>query len=94
MTFKGKLTVNEILDLVTSMDPNDKKNLEFLLTIKPKGYIEWFLQATEDDLKYAEELLKRAKNECVLKLFSEQKDEVKDTTQAQDILKKFQLKKE
>jgi len=91
-TSKGKLTVQELLDLVTSMNEHDKTNLEFLLTLSPNGYARWWIQASDDDLIYADQLLGIAVNEIQLKLMEDQMDKVEDTKEAQEILKKFQLR--
>jgi len=38
------------------MNQRDRANLEFLLSVGP-GLADWFAQASEDDIKYAQELL-------------------------------------
>jgi prefoldin subunit 5 len=93
MIQKRKISVNELLNMVTSMNERDKKNLEFLLNVSPKQYAEWYISVDEDDLKYADELLVRAGNEIYLKLNEEKMDKVEETNEAQALLKKFQLNK-
>ena len=39
------------------MNDHDKNNLLFLMNLTPKGLREWFYQASEDDIAYAEELM-------------------------------------
>jgi len=92
MDSKGKITVNELLEMITSMNTRDKKNLKFLLTITPKSYAKWYVQATQEDLEYADELLARAKNEILLRMHEDKMDEVPDVSEAKELLKKFQLK--
>ena len=39
------------------MTDSDKNNLVFLLNLSPNGLKDWFYQASEDDIAYAEELM-------------------------------------
>jgi len=43
------------------MNDHDKSNLIFLLNLSPQGFKEWFCQASEDDHKYAQELVEQAR---------------------------------
>ena len=42
------------------MTESDKNNLLFLMSLTPKGLKDWFYQASEDDILYAEELMAQA----------------------------------
>jgi hypothetical protein len=42
------------------MNDHDKGNLLFLMNLTPHGLREWFYQASEDDIQYAEELMAQA----------------------------------
>ena len=42
------------------MTDSDKNNLVFLLNLSPHGLKDWFYQASEDDINYAEELIAQA----------------------------------
>ena len=42
------------------MTDSDKNNLVFLLNLSPNGLKDWFYQASEDDINYAEELIAQA----------------------------------
>ena len=43
------------------MNARDKDNLIVLLNLSPQGFKEWFCQASEDDHKYAQELVEQAR---------------------------------
>jgi hypothetical protein len=72
------------------MNDNDRDNLNFLLNVSPKVFEDWFDQADQDDVDYALELLAKRKAELNLKEL-EFSDGVEDTTQANQVLKKFML---
>ena len=42
------------------MSQHDKDNLVFLMSLSPAGLRNWFTQASEDDINYAEELIAEA----------------------------------
>ena len=42
------------------MTDSDKNNLVFLMNLSPNGLKDWFYQASEDDIDYAEELMAQA----------------------------------
>ena len=42
------------------MSQRDKENLVFLMSLSPAGLRDWFTQASEDDINYAEELIAQA----------------------------------
>lgn len=39
------------------MDEYDRENLNFLMTVGAAGLREWYSQASQDDIEYAQELL-------------------------------------
>ncbi len=79
------------------MNDHDRKNLEFLITASPKVLQDWFdtmiAQGEDDDLCYAMELVRAARNEIemeLLEIFDEESEE--DVSDAAAYLKKFQLR--
>jgi len=72
------------------MNDHDRSNLNFLLNITTEVFDDWMDQADTDDIDYALELLAMHKSELVVGLL-ELKDNVEDTTQANQVLKKFML---
>ena len=42
------------------MSQHDKDNLVFLMSLSPAGLRNWFTQASDDDINYAEELIAQA----------------------------------
>jgi hypothetical protein len=72
------------------MSDEDRDNLNFLLNVSPEVFEDWFDQADEDDVDYALELLAKRKTELNLKEL-EFSDSVKDTTEANQVLRKFML---
>lgn len=75
------------------MNEYDKNNLNFLLTLHGKSFGEWADQASEDDIQYAMELLRRRQLEVDVELVSVF-DEVTDISYANTYLKKFRISKE
>ena len=73
------------------MNDHDRGNLDFLLNITSEVFDDWMDQADIDDIDYALELLAMHKSELVVGML-ELKDNVEDTTQANQILKAFTLK--
>ena len=72
------------------MNDHDRGNLDFLLNITSEVFDDWMDQADIDDIDYALELLAMHKSELVVGML-ELKDNVEDTTQANQVLKKFML---
>ena len=70
----------------------DRDNLNFLLNADRQTLEEWHFYADADDYKYALELLQTARNELAMKELALIDDEaVEDLSQAQGILRGFQL---
>lgn len=69
------------------MNEHDKSNFQFLLQTDQKSFLEWYGQATPDDIEYAMELFAKAKTEFIL-MELELIDDVEDLTQAQQVIHK------
>ena len=79
------------------MNEHDRANLEFLLSLRNKKDLEdWARHCTEDDMIYAEELLKAAKTELEVRNMeldeAEQDEEGLDCSLALEIINR--VKKE
>jgi hypothetical protein len=74
------------------MNDWDRDNLNFLLNADRETLEEWHFYADADDYKYALELLQTARTELAMKELTIIDDEaVEDLSQAQGILRGFQL---
>lgn len=75
------------------MNAWDRDNLNFILNTSDEAFSEWMLQADEDDIDYALELISKHREEISLKEFLLTSDnlEISDVTEAQLILKKFRI---
>jgi len=75
------------------MNEYDKNNLDFLLSLDPKGFELWFSQASTDDLIYSMELIRQFKKE--IKPFIEtlhndlRVDDLKEYKEAKQIIEKI-----
>jgi hypothetical protein len=72
------------------MNDHDKSNLDFIRSLSEEAFDEWSASLSEDDVEYALELLRTARSELAV-MHAEIFDELEDTTQAQQVLKKFML---
>lgn len=72
------------------MNDHDRSNLNFILSLNEKRFDEWCATLSEDDVDYALELLKAARTEVMLQAAT-LSDEIKDTTEAMNVLKGFML---
>ena len=54
------------------MKKRDRKNLAFLMAQTPESLMEWYGQATEDDIEYAAELLQMAQQHVRTPLYQHQ----------------------
>lgn len=68
------------------MNAHDRSNFEFIMSLSPAQFEEWYATISLDDVEYAIELCKAARMELAMNV-----DEVKDLTQANQTLKKFML---
>lgn len=68
------------------MNDHDRSNFEFIMSLSPQQFDEWYATISLDDIEYAIELCQAARLEMALSV-----DEVKDLTQAKQTLKKFML---
>jgi hypothetical protein len=74
------------------MNDWDRDNFNFLMNASKETLEEWHFYADADDYKYALELLQTARNELAMKELAIIDDEaVEDLSQAQSILRGFQL---
>ena len=83
------------------MNPHDKKNLEFLMSVSPEVLRDWYNTVSQEDVDYAMELLNHASaeldrtalvqaaKECINRSLD---DENLDCTAAKTLLSKFTLK--
>jgi hypothetical protein len=74
------------------VNPNDAKNLEFLLTVSPATLTDWFEQADSIDIAYAMELLAHARTEVDMQSLAITDDAAEeDLSLAANYLSKFRL---
>jgi hypothetical protein len=73
------------------MNAWDKNNLDFIMSLSPKEFDEWYECLDDDDIKYAMELLAQARAEVADHL-AELTVEVNDLTDAKKVLGKYTLK--
>ena len=74
---------------IVPFNARERKNLEFLLSIDAETRVQWFKLASEDDKKFAMELLKRHNNNMNAH-FLLNKDKVDDTMEeAKSVLKRI-----
>ena len=74
------------------MNEWDRDNLDFIMNSTSKEFEEWLLQADDDDINYALELIRTAKAELMVEEM-EASDFIEDTAVAKSILDKFRGKK-
>ena len=74
------------------MNSNDKQNLMFLLTISEEGLKAWARQASEDDIKYAMELVLEYR-QTLDQTAQYDALEPDDLKEANDVLARFRLSK-
>jgi hypothetical protein len=68
------------------MNDYDRSNFEFIMSLSPQQFDEWYASISLDDIEYAIELCQAARLEMALNT-----DAVKDLTEANNALKKFML---
>jgi hypothetical protein len=68
------------------MNNHDRNNFEFIMSLSPQQFDEWYTTISLDDVEYAIELCKAVRMEMALNT-----DEVKDLTEANQVLKSFML---
>jgi hypothetical protein len=69
------------------MSQHDKENLVFLLSLSHDGLHQWFYQASEDDIAYAEELMAQAH----IMAIDARVAQLPQYREAQEVLKPFLL---
>jgi hypothetical protein len=72
------------------MNDWDRNNLHWILDADEDTLNDFYSWATDDDIKYALELVQTAKAELIAQEI-ELMDAVDDVNQARDVLRKFQL---
>lgn len=72
------------------MNEHDKANLNFILNADNATLKEWYGTLTDDDLTYAQDLLKFAGLELDLRIV-ELSDNVSDLSDANQVLQKYRL---
>jgi hypothetical protein len=75
------------------MNEWDRDNLNFILNTSDEAFSEWMLQADEDDIDYALELISKHREEIQLKEYLLKVDnvDVSDTEEAKLVLQKFRI---
>ena len=74
------------------MNKHDQDNLQFLLSADESTMESWYRSVSEDDLKYAMELLQMHRSELELREFDLIDAEAKqDLSEAQAVLSRFTL---
>lgn len=73
------------------MNDWDRNNLQFIMSLTPEQFDEWYSSISQDDVEYAIEIIKQARSETVVKM-AEIFDETEDLSLARTVLSKFTLK--
>jgi hypothetical protein len=73
------------------MNDWDRNNLQFILSLTPEQFDEWYSSISQDDVEYAIEIIRQARSETVVKM-AEIFDEVPDLSLARSVLANFTLK--
>jgi hypothetical protein len=68
------------------MNDYDRNNFEFIMSLSPQQFDEWYASISLDDIEYAIELCQAARLEMTLNT-----DAVEDLTEANQVLKSFML---
>jgi hypothetical protein len=77
------------------MNSRDKENLSFLMNSPREDFECWMDMASDDDIDYALELIRRAKSENMLQMIEIQDTMAQfedDMTDSKKVLEKFKLK--
>ena len=72
------------------MNDWDKNNLQFILSLTPSEFEDWYACLDDDDVAYAMELLQTARTEVAMQLIAIN-DEPEDLEMANKVLAKFRL---
>ena len=75
----------------SNMNERDKSNLQYILSLNEEKFEHWYATLSGDDADYAMELLKTARTEIAVQMAS-LNDDVKDVSDAKNVLKQFTLK--
>ena len=74
------------------MNNHDKSNLQFILSLTPSEFEDWYECLDDDDIAYAMEILQQARTEVAMQLIAIN-DEPEDLNLANKVLAKFRLTK-
>jgi len=74
------------------MNDWDRNNLNFIMSLTPQEFDDWYECLDDDDLAYAMELLRTARTEVAMQLVA-LTDEPEDLDLANEVLAKFRLTK-
>ena len=72
------------------MNPHDRSNLDFILSLTPDQVLEFFEQMPEDDIRYAIELIQLAKTEVIVNSIERIEAEPTDMAEARCVLARIQ----
>jgi hypothetical protein len=73
------------------MNDWDRNNLQFILSLTPEQFDEWYSSISQDDVEYAIEIIRQARSETVVKM-AEIFDDAEDLSLARSVLANFTLK--
>lgn len=73
------------------MNDWDRNNLNFILSLTPEQFEDWYSSIDQDDVEYAIELIKQGRLETAMRV-AEIFDNTEDLTEANKVLNKFTLK--
>lgn len=73
------------------MNDKEKNNLNFMLSLTPEQFDDWYGSISMDDAEYALEILQTARIEVAVQLASLH-DDIEDVSDAVNVLKQFTLK--
>lgn len=88
---KLKVLGNVLQFKETIMNDWDRNNLNFILSLTPEQFEDWYSSIDQDDVEYAIELIKQGRLETAMKV-AEIFDNTEDLTEANKVLNKFTLK--
>ena len=73
------------------MNDRDQRNLDFILSLTPEQFEEWYSSISQDDIGYAIEIMKQARAVTAEKI-ADFFDNAEDLSLARSLLTRFTLK--